>query len=313
MSRRTAKLKSPEPTGPRGGVSARLGRSRAQGSASAGDRSAPGPVRVFEPAGGLAGAKLSELWQARELLSFMAWRDLKVRYTQAAIGWAWAVLQPLLIMGIFTIFFGHLAKLPSDGYPYPVFVLCGTVPWAFFGNAVAVGSESLTRNSNLVSKVYFPRLVVPVATVLSWIPDLLIATGLLAAFVLAYGIVPPVNVLFLPVFLVLAVAASTGVSIWLSALNVAYRDVRFVVPFLLQLWLFMTPVIYPTSMVPPRWRWVFGLNPMAGVVEGFRWSVLGAGDPAWATITTSVVVLFAVMVSGLFYFRRVENFFADVI
>lgn len=273
---------------------------------------APGLV-VIEPPRGWAHLGLRELWQHRDLLYFLAWRDIKVRYSQAFMGVAWAVLQPLLMMAIFTVFLGRLAKVPSDGIPYPVFALSGLVSWTYFANAVTGATESLVASANLVSKVYFPRLLVPLAALLSWLPDLVIASVLLVVLMLIYGIVPAVTTALLPAFAVFAVLAAASVSTWLSALNVSYRDVRYAVPFVVQLWLFATPVVYPASLVPQRWRPVFGLNPMAGVVEGFRWAMFGTEAPMWGLMGASLAVTLVLFVGGLYWFRRVEHRFADVI
>lgn len=270
-------------------------------------------VRVIEPASGLGGSGAGELWRARELVLFLALRDLKVRYTQAVLGWSWAVLQPVAMTAVFAFFFGHLAGVPSDGLPYAVFALCGSVPWSFFANSVSINAESLTRNSALVSKVYFPRLAVPVAAVLSYGPDLLATTAILLAVTVLSGIAPGWHLVLLPAFVALAAVSAVAVSTWTAALSVAYRDVRFVVPFVLQLWLFLTPVIYPPSLLPARWRWVLGVNPLAAVVAGFRWTVAGGPPPSPATLVVSGAVTAAVLVSGVVYFRRVEQFFADLI
>jgi lipopolysaccharide transport system permease protein len=255
-------------------------------------------VVIIEPPRGWAHLGFGELWTHRDLLYFLARRDIKVRYAQAAMGVAWAVLQPLMMMVIFSVFLGRLAEVPSDGIPYPVFALAGLVPWTYFSNAVASATESLVASSNLVSKVYFPRLVVPLAALLSWLPDLAIASVLVVGLMLIYGIVPSATIVFLPLFGLFSLLAAASVSVWLSALNVSYRDVRYAVPFILQLWLFATPVVYPASLVPVQWRPLFGLNPMAGVVEGFRWALLRSNAPSWnclemcsARIAKSVIAL----------------------
>jgi homopolymeric O-antigen transport system permease protein len=268
---------------------------------------------VIEPPRGWAHLGFHELWQHRDLLYFLTWRDIKVRYAQASMGIAWAVLQPLLMMVIFTIFLGRLAKVPSGGLPYPVFALSGLVPWTYFANAVTSSTESLTVNANVVSKVYFPRLLVPFAALLSWLPDLAIASVLLVVLMLIYGIVPAATIVLIPVFAVFAILAAASVGTWLSALNVSYRDVRYAVPFIIQLWLFATPVVYPASLVPEQWRALYGLNPMAGVVEGFRWCLFGGTDPMWGLIAVSLIVTMALLVGGLYWFRRVEHRFSDVI
>jgi lipopolysaccharide transport system permease protein len=268
---------------------------------------------VIEPPRGWSRLGLGELWQHRDLLYFLTWRDIKVRYAQASMGIAWAVLQPLLMMVIFTIFLGRLAKVPSAGLPYPVFALSGLVPWTYFANAVTSSTESLTLNANVVSKVYFPRLLVPFAALLSWLPDLAIATVLLVALMLIYGIVPAATIVLLPVFALFAVLAAASVGTWLSALNVSYRDVRYAVPFVIQLWLFATPVVYPATLVPKEWRALYGLNPMAGVVEGFRWALFGNVAPMWGLMAVSLAVTLALFVGGLYWFRKVEHRFSDVI
>jgi lipopolysaccharide transport system permease protein len=268
---------------------------------------------VIEPPRGWARLGLRELWAHRDLLYFLTWRDIKVRYAQASMGIAWAVLQPLLMMVIFTIFLGRLAKVPSAGLPYPVFALSGLVPWTYFANSVTSATESLTANANVVSKVYFPRLLVPFAALLSWLPDLAIASVLLVVLMSIYGIVPAATIVLLPVFAAFAVLAAASVGIWLSALNVSYRDVRYATPFIVQLWLFATPVVYPASLVPEQWRALYGLNPMAGVVEGFRWSLFGGGAPMWGLMGVSLAVTVALFVGGLYWFRRVEHRFSDVI
>ena len=271
------------------------------------------PVVVIAPAKGWAALRLRELWASRDLLYFLAWRDVKVRYTQAAIGVAWAVIQPLLMMAVFSVFLGRLANVPSDGVPYPVFVFCGLVVWTYFANALATATESLVSSSNLVSKVYFPRLLMPLAALLSWLPDLAIAAVILVVIMLLYGLVPAATALLLPLFAAGAVLAAAGVGVWLSALNVAYRDVRYAVPFLIQIGLFASPVVYPANLVPEHLRLLYGLNPMAGVVEGFRWALLGRGTAPLGLMAVSAATALVLLVSGLFYFRRVEHGFADVI
>ncbi|HVM15738.1 MAG TPA: ABC transporter permease [Egibacteraceae bacterium] len=270
-------------------------------------------LQIIEPPGGWGSLRMSDLWRGRELLAFLTWRDIKVRYTQAFLGVLWAVLQPVLMMVVFTLFFGRVARLPSDGLPYAVFALSGLVPWTFFANAVGSSTESLLADKNLVSKVYFPRLIIPLASLLSWLPDLLIGTLILLALSVLYGVAPAVTVLVVPLLAVLAAVVAASVSVWLSALNVAYRDVRFAVRFLLQLWLFATPVIYPASFVPAAWRWVLGLNPMTGLTETFRWAVFGRTAAPLGLLVLSVAVSTVVLAAGVVYFRRVEANFADVI
>ena len=277
------------------------------------------PVLLIRPTRGWVSLKLPELWAHRELLFFLVWRDVKVRYKQTVFGAAWAILQPLATMIVFTIFFGRLAKVGSDGLPYPLFSYAGLLPWTFFAQGLSQSSESLVGSSNLIRKVYFPRLVIPGANVLAGLVDFTLAFAVLLAMMAYYGVRPSATVLLLPLFLLLAFATTLGVGMWLSALNVQYRDVRYVVPFFIQLWLFVTPVIYPMSQVTTRLRelrlpvWIYGLNPMTGVVEGFRWALLGSGERPGPVILASTVAAAAWLLSGAFYFRRVERTFADVV
>ena len=271
-------------------------------------------VTIIQPSRGWVALQLRELWKFRELLYFLTLREVKVRYKQTAIGVAWAVVQPVLNMLVFSLFFGRLAKMPSDGVPYPVWSLTGLVIWTFFANGLTQSANSLVVNSNLISKIYFPRLSVPIAAVFSGILDLLIALALLCAFMAMNGIHPGLRALWLPAFFLLALCTALGAGFWLSALNVGYRDVRYVLPFLVQFWMFGTPVVYPSSLVPERWRALFGLNPMAGVVEGFRWAMLGTKSyspgPMFAVSAIASVFL---LISGAFYFRRMEKTFADIV
>jgi len=255
---------------------------------------------------------LGEMWQSRELMYFVGWRDIKVRYTQAALGVGWAVLQPLLLVGVFSVVLGRLARVPSSGVPYIVFVFAGLVAWTYFANGVAVASESLVTSSHLISKVYFPRLVIPIGSLLGWLPDLVIATVLLFVLIVLHGLTPAWTAVFLPVVYCFAFFAALGVSLWLSALNVYYRDVRYAVPFLLQVGLFATPVVYPSTLVPVNYRPLLGINPMAGVVEGMRWAVIGTRAD-WSIIAISALVTLVLVATGLYYFRRIEHAFADVI
>jgi len=270
-------------------------------------------VTVIAPSKGWVSLKLGEIWQYRELLYFLVWRDVKVRYKQTALGVAWAVLQPLLTMLVFSLFFGRLAKVPSDGIPYPIFSFAALVPWTFFATGLTLSSNSLVGSANLVQKVYFPRLIIPVATVLSGLVDFAIAMLMLVVLMTWYHVTPTWNVVWLPAFIVLALAASLAVGLWLSALNVAYRDVRFLVPFIAQLWMYATPVAYPSSLLHEPWRTVFGLNPMAGVVEGFRWAILGVNTQPGPMIFASTAATLALLVSGAAYFRRMERSFADIV
>jgi lipopolysaccharide transport system permease protein len=257
--------------------------------------------------------QLGELWEYRELLYFLVWRDVKVRYKQTALGAAWAVMQPLFMMVVFSLFFGFLAKIPSDGIPYPVFAFCALIPWQLFANALSEASNSLIGNQNLITKVYFARLVIPIAAVLSGLVDFLIAFAILIGMMLYYGIVPGWSILVLPGFILLAVLTALAVGLWLSALNVQYRDVRYTMSFLVQFWLFATPVAYSSSIVPEKWRALYGINPMAGVVEGFRWALLGKSQPPGAMLFVSVAVVLVLLVGGLYYFRRMEQEFADIV
>jgi lipopolysaccharide transport system permease protein len=253
-----------------------------------------------------------ELWRYRELLFFFVTRDLKVRYKQTLLGAGWAVVQPLMAMVVFTIFFGKLAHVPSDGLPYPVFSLAALVPWTYFAAALSAGSASVGAYQHIISKVYFPRLLIPLAAVLSPLADFAIAFAILAALMMWYGIVPGAAIVWLPALMLLAVATAAAASIWLAALNVRYRDVRFVVPFAVQIWMFATPVAYPASLVPAKWRALYGLNPMAGVIEGFRWALVGGPAPGLMTVVSALVVAIA-LAGGVVYFRSSEGTFADVV
>lgn len=273
---------------------------------------ASGRRRVLEPPGRWPSLKLGELWHYRELLYILAWRDVKVRYKQAVLGAAWAVLQPLVMMGIFTLLFGRILNVPTGDVPYPVFVFVALVPWTLFSNAAAGAGGSLVGNQNLISRVYFPRLVIPAGAVLAWVPDFLVSSVILFVIMAVFGFVPPLTVVLLPVVMLAAMLAAFSIGVWLSALNVAYRDVQYVVPFLIQAWLFLTPVAYPAWEVPPSWRWLAGLNPMSWVIDLARWSMTGVSITAWVD-ALSIAVTAVLLLSGLFYFRRVEHFFADVI
>ncbi|HEV2762911.1 MAG TPA: ABC transporter permease [Pyrinomonadaceae bacterium] len=272
---------------------------------------APGVLRI-QPSEGWVSLQLGELWRYRELLYFLLWRDVKVRYKQTALGAAWAVIQPVGTMLVFTLFFGRLAKMPSDGLPYPVFAFAALVPWTMFAGGLGNAANSLVGQANLLKKVYFPRLAMPVATVLSGVVDFALAFLVLVALMLYHGVVPTANVVLLPLFVLLALTTSLGVGLWLSALNVEYRDVRYVVPFITQFWLFVTPIAYPSSLLPSEWRVLYGLNPMAGVVEGFRWALLGSPAPGPMVLVSAGAALF-ILVSGAFYFRRMEKSFADLV
>ena len=269
-------------------------------------------IRI-EPSRGWVSLQLKELWAYRELLYFLIWRDVKVRYKQTALGVGWAIIQPVFTMIVFSVFFGRLGKIPSDGIPYPIFAYAALVPWTFFAQGMGQASNSLVGSANLIKKVYFPRLSVPIASVTSGIIDFAIAFVVLLGMMLYYGILPTLNVIWLPCLLVLTVVTSLGVSLWLSALNVQFRDVRHVLPFLIQLWFFATPVAYPSSLLSEPWRILYSLNPMVGVVEGFRWALLGTETAPGPMLIVSSLTALALLVGGAFYFRRLEKTFADVI
>jgi len=268
---------------------------------------------LIKPSNGWVSLNLNDLWEYRELLYFLSWRDIKVRYKQTALGAAWAIIQPFFTMVVFSLFFGKLAGIPSDGVPYPLFCFAALVPWSFFSNGLNQSSNSLVGSSNLITKVYFPRLVIPLASVICGTLDFLISFIVLLGLMAFYGITPTMNVFWLPFLLMLAFVTALGVGMWLSALNVQFRDVRYVVPFLTQLWLFATPIAYPSSLLPGQWRTIYGLNPMVGVVEGFRWALLGTNTAPGPVIIASSLAALAILVGGAFYFRRMEKTFADVV
>jgi lipopolysaccharide transport system permease protein len=273
------------------------------------------PVTVIQPSSGWVPIRLRELWQYRETLYFLVWRDIKVRYKQTVIGASWAIIQPIMIMVVFTVFLGRLARVPSDGTPYPVFAFCALVPWTFFANGLQQSSHSLVSSSALITKVYFPRLLIPTARVLAGLPDLGLAFLVLLGLVWHYdlGVSLP-RLLWLPAFAALALVTALGIGFWLSALNVKYRDVQHAVPFLVQIWLFASPVAYPAGLVPDTWRFLYALNPMAGVIDGFRWALLGTSPPPDTLfVSISALAALAIFVTGAFFFRRVERSFADII
>jgi len=288
------------------------GMTNSQGASSVSPQSAK-PVILIRPSRGWVPFNLRDLWEYRELLYFLVWRDVKVRYKQTALGAAWAILQPFLTMIVFSIFFGRLAGVPSDGIPYPIFTYTALLPWQLFSHALIESSNSLVTNERLLTKVYFPRLVIPISAVLGGLVDFGIAFVLLIVMMFFFGIVPTVAILTLPFFILLALALALAVGLWLSALNVQYRDVRYVIPFLNQFWLFATPIAYSSGLVPEVWRAWYGLNPMAGVVEGFRWALLGKTGGTASLFIVSIVIVGALLVSGLAYFRRMEKTFADVV
>jgi lipopolysaccharide transport system permease protein len=279
-------------------------------SATAG-HAAVTPTYIGQSKGAWA-PRFKELWAYRELLYFMVWRDVKVRYRHATLGIAWAVLQPLLTMAVFTIVFGRLAGMPSDGRPYALFALAALAPWTYFVTAVTNGANALVGSEQLISKVYFPRLLIPSSAVVTPLVDLAVTLGLLAAALVWYGVVPGAAIVWLPAFVLLGLLTALAASLWLSALNVQYRDVRFVLPFMMQFWMFASPVVYSSSKIPEAWRPLFGLNPMASVIEGFRWALLGTPLTP-AMIVVSTVTALSALAGGLLFFRRMEGTFADVL
>ena len=291
-----------------------LGGALSGGRALLGSDVGTAKTTVIEPARGWVPLKLRELWEYREVLYYLIWRDMKVKYRQTLIGAAWAIVQPLMTMVVFSVFLGKLAKVPSDGAPYPLFAFAALVPWSFFANGVTQSASSLVASGNLITKVYFPRLLVPMGRVLSGLPDIGLSFLVLVGLVAAYGRFElSLSLLWLPLMAVLALLTAFGIGLWLSALNVQYRDIQHAVPFLVQIWLFATPIAYPSSLLAEPWRTIYGLNPMVGVVEGFRWGLLGSGRPPGMPLVVSTAAALALVVSGAFFFRRVERTFADVI
>jgi lipopolysaccharide transport system permease protein len=279
------------------------------------------PFIHIEPSKGWIPLRLGELWQYRELLYFFVWRDLKIRYKQTIMGASWAILQPLFTMVIFSLFFGRLAKIPSDGIPYPIFSFTALVPWTFFSNGILQASNSLIINSNMIKKIYFPRLTMPTAAVIAGVVDFVLAFFVLLVMVFVLNLIPSynynldisINILYLPLFLLLAFITTLGVSYWLSAMNAQFRDVRYIVPFIIQAWLFITPIAYPSSLLSQPWKTIYGLNPMAGVVEGFRWTLLGTGTAPGSMIFVSAAAAIILLVSGVYYFRKIDTTLADVL
>jgi lipopolysaccharide transport system permease protein len=271
------------------------------------------PVTIIAPAHGWVPVRLGELWAYRELLYFLVWREIKVRYKQTAIGVAWAVIQPFFTMVVFSIFFGRLARIPSDGLPYPVFAYCALLPWQLFAFALAESTGSVVNNQRLLTKVHFPRLILPLAAIGVGLVDFSIAFIVLFGLMTHFGIGLAAAFWTVPIWTLLAVLTALAAGLWLSALNVKYRDIRYVVPFLTQIWLFATPVAYPTSIVPEAWRWLYALNPMVGVVDGFRWALLGTAQPPDRTVAVSAVSVIVLLLGGVYFFRRTERTFADVI
>ena len=275
----------------------------------------------ISPSKGWVSLRLDDLWRYRELLYFFVWRDIKIRYKQTILGASWAIIQPLFTMVIFSLFFGKLAQVPSDGIPYPIFSYTALVPWVFFANGVTQASNSLILNADMIRKIYFPRLTLPIGTVLAGLVDFALAFIVLIGMIIVFNYIPNLNfdaqltlkVIWIPFFLLLAFITTLGVSFWFSAMNAQFRDVRFVVPFLIQAWLFLTPIAYPSSLIPEPWRTLYGINPMASVVEGFRWALLGTETNLGSMLIISILVAVALIISGVYYFRRMETRLADII
>src|SRR6185312_12348518 len=265
------------------------------------------PTLRIAPSKGWVPLKLKDLWEYRELLYFLVWRDIKVRYKQTALGATWAIIQPFFTMVVFSIFFGHLAKVPSDGIPYPIFSYCALVPWLLFAFALTESATSLAQNQYLITKIYFPRLIIPLAPIFTGLVDFLFAFILLVGMMLFYGIVPKITILLFPVFLLLAMVASFGVGVWLAALTVEYRDLRYTIPFLVQFCMFASPIAYPSSLVPGRWKILYALNPMTSVIEGFRWVLLGTAAPPLIPMLVSGAVVAMLAVGGIMNFHRLES------
>jgi lipopolysaccharide transport system permease protein len=271
------------------------------------------PLWRIAPPQGWFELNLRELWDYRELLYFFVWRDLKVRYKQTAIGVAWVVIQPLLAMVVFTLFFGRLAKMPSEGLPYPVFYYTALLPWLYFAASLTNATNTVVDHEKVIAKVYFPRLFLPLSAVLSGLVDFAVGFVLLIGMMLYYRLPPTTAMLLLPFFLLLAVATAAAVGLWLSAMNAVYRDVRYVIPFLVQFWLFASPVAYPSTLVPVQWRWLYGLNPMTGVVEGFRWALTGHGPAPGTMVLVSAGTVLLLFVGGVIYFNKMESIIADTV
>jgi lipopolysaccharide transport system permease protein len=278
------------------------------------EQSASARITLVKPSQGWVPLNLRDLWLYRELIYFMTWRDLKVRYKQTALGAAWAIIKPVMTMVVFSIFFGQLAKVPSDGIPYPIFTFTALLPWELFTNALSQTSRSLVNSANMITKIYFPRLILPLATVIAGLVDFAIAFVILILMMVFYNVQVGWAALTLPLFLLLALITSLGVGLWLAALNVLYRDIAYITPFLTQFWLFITPVAYSSNLLPEKWRVLYAINPMTGVVEGFRWALLGTSqNPPTMMLLVSSLIAVAILISGLYYFRRMERRFADMV
>jgi lipopolysaccharide transport system permease protein len=271
------------------------------------------PITIIEPQKGWVPVDLKEIWNYRGLLYFLTKRDIKVRYKQTVLGGLWAIIQPVFTMVVFTIFFGRLAKLPSDGIPYPIFVYVGLLPWTYFANAVSASGNSLVGSANLITKIYFPRLIVPTSASLAGLLDFFIAMLILGVMMIYYHFIPGVGILLFPLLVGLTFLCAVGAGLWLSALNVQYRDIRYAIPFLIQIWMFVSPVIYPVSMVNDKYQWIMALNPMGGVINAYRASILGHQSIDWGLLGISTAIIIMIFLSGLYYFRRMERIFADVV
>ncbi len=270
-------------------------------------------VVFIEPPRGWVLPEIRNIWAYRGLLYFLVWRDLKVRYKQTLLGALWAIIKPVSLMIIFSIFFGKLAKIPSEGIPYPIFAYAALLPWSYFAQSLNACSNSLVGNSHLITKVYFPRLIIPISSVISGLVDFAISFSILLVMMFYYQIFPTLGILLLPLLIFMAMTTAFGAGLWLSALNVQYRDIRYAISFLVQFWFFATPVVYPSNLVPSRWRLFYGANPMVGVVEGFRGALLGKGQLNWPMFMVSITVIVFLVITGTFYFRRMEKRFADVV
>jgi lipopolysaccharide transport system permease protein len=270
-------------------------------------------IKIIEPKKGWVPVDLRKIWHYRELFYFLTKRDIKVRYKQTVLGGLWAIIQPVFTMIVFTIFFGRMAKVPSDGIPYPIFVYAGLLPWTYFANALSASGNSLVGSASLITKVYFPRLIVPASASLAGLLDFFVAMLVLGALMVYYGFLPSFGLLLFPFLVGLTFLCAVGVGLWLSALNVQYRDIRYVIPFLVQLWMFVSPVIYPVSMIKEEYQWLLALNPMGGVIKAFRASLLGHMPIDWSLLIISTAIILALFVSGLYYFRRMERVFADIV
>ncbi|MDE3009400.1 MAG: ABC transporter permease [Pseudomonadota bacterium] len=274
---------------------------------------APGTLIEIRPRKGVFDLGLDELWRYRELLLFLVWRELKIRYKQAAIGVGWAILQPVIAVLIFTAIFGNFARMPSDGVPYPVFAFAALLPWTYFAEAFRRGGTGLVDDADLIRKIYFPRLIIPVAMVTAPLVDFLLSFCVLLVMMAWYGVAPTMNIVFLPLFMLVAMALALAVALWLGPLNVRFRDIKHTLPFIIQIWMYASPVVYPVSIVPERWRFLYSLNPMVGVIEGFRWALLGRANPDFAVMGIGALLILLALAGGVVHFKKMERFFADVI